>query len=60
MEKKKYETPEIVANGFAQFENVYTACNKNPAGVCVYDDGITEPGNGNSHHGNLMGGNSIS
>lgn len=56
MAKKEYSAPEIQSNAFSQFENVYTACSKNPGNHanCVY----THPGvpsTTESAHGNLSG-----
>jgi hypothetical protein len=42
-EKKKYEKPEADVKEFAQFENVFTWCNRNPAQAgCV---NVTGSGN---------------
>lgn len=53
--KEKYSKPDVDAKAFAQFESVFTACNKNPAdGGCIWDPNITEPGSGNSHHQQIL------
>lgn len=61
MNKQKYEIPRIETNAFAQFENVYTACDKNPsADNCIWGADIQENGGGTdpshySHHSQLSG-----
>jgi hypothetical protein len=54
--KKEYQSPSLEKMEYAQFENVFTACDKNPSSDnCIYDDNIDEPGSGNSHHKQLAG-----
>ena len=35
--KKEYVKPKLDTKAYAQFENVFADCNKNPAGLCTYD-----------------------
>lgn len=53
--KEKYSKPDIDVNAFTQFENVFTACNKNPGfGNCIWDPNISESGSENSHHRQIL------
>ena len=43
--KKVYAKPEIDTRTFAQFENVFTACDKNPSRTNCVTCGPWNPGN---------------
>lgn len=50
--KKVYTKPELVTKAYAQFENVFTACSKNPSEIgCGYAS--DERGSPNCHHSGL-------
>lgn len=46
--KKVYVKPILDTKAYAQFENVFADCNKNPAKLCTYDPNYFA-GDGNSY-----------
>lgn len=55
--KKKYSKPELDTKAYAQFENVFTGCNKNPADSDCVSDSMYLPSDGSSYcqHQKLRG-----
>ncbi|NLT15099.1 MAG: hypothetical protein GXY05_12230 [Clostridiales bacterium] len=40
--KKEYRKPDLGIKKYAQFENVYTGCNKDSLNHCYWDDKFPE------------------
>lgn len=54
--KKEYSKPELDTKAYAQFESVFTGCDKNPGwGDCEFGEWHPSEGNSYCKHQNLMG-----